>query len=670
MIKKILILLFVSVFTPSIAQWNTDRILTIGRNALYFEDYVLSIQYFNQVIKIRPFQAEPYLYRGIAKLQLGDYQGAELDIDDALMRNPFLPEAYYARGFTRMRLGRYLDAEKDFTKAIEFSPSSRHLLLSRMDARERFGDYTGALKDVESLLKMNPRAHELFYERGRIQLAKKDTISAEKSFNKFISADSISPVGWSARALLRHMKKDYEGAYQDYSQAIKLNSENAGDYINRGIINVENNRFMEALNDYDTAVKLAPGNILAYLNRGVLRANLGDDNNALSDFTKVLKIDSTLIEARYSKAMLELKLRNYRAAIADYQKVIDKHPLFMPAYLGIAEAYSGLRNTREAFRYRQKASEMERSKEYRERLKQNLEARNKIAEQTPITSTAQRTQQFNRFATRNIIDSDYETKYSNVRRGAIQKRMVDVVNEKNFVLSYYSKTDPIRRTNLFHLMLEQYNQRRVLSTGLKITTSEIPLTNELIDKHFESINKISARIIQETQNPDLYFYRGIEYALVQDYSSAIEDLNRAIALKTDFALAYFARANIRYKFVDYHKNTILESNSELINKYTDNEYKFDVELIMRDFDKVIELQPDFPFSYYNKANILVTIKDYQSAIRLYTKAIDVEGDFAEAFFNRGLTYLFIGEDARGLADLSKAGELGIYNAYNLIQQFK
>lgn len=652
------------------AQWNTDRILTIGRNALYFEDYVLSIQYFNQVIKIRPFQAEPYLYRGIAKLQLGDFQGAESDIDDAVIRNPFLPEAYYARGFTRMKLGRFEEAEKDFSKAIEFSPSSRHLLLSRMDARERSGNLAGALSDVDALIKMNPKTHELHYEKGRLYLALKDTVAAESSFNQFIRSDSISPAGWSARALLRLQKKDYDGAYRDYSKAIQLNSRYVGDYINRGIINVEANRFMEALSDYDTAVKLDPGNVLVYLNRGVLRANLGDDNNALSDFKKVLEYDSTLVEARYSKAMLELKLRNFKVAIADYQKVIDKHPLFMPAYLGIAEAYAGLNNTREAFRFRQKASDMERSKEYRERLKQNLEAKNKIADERQGTSTAQRTQQFNRFATRNINDSEYESKYSNERRGTVQKRMVDVVNEKNFVLSYYSKNDAIRRTNLFHLMVEQYNRKKVLAAELKIASVEIPLTNELIDKHFETINRISSNIIQHSQNPDLYFYRGIEYALVQDYSSAIEDLNRAVSIKTDFAIAFFARANIRYKYVDYLRNANKESSPDLKNKYADNEYKFDVELIMRDFDKVIELQPDFPFSYYNKANILVAIKDYQSAINLYSRAIEVESDFAEAYYNRGLTYIFIGDDARGLADLSKAGELGIYSAYSLIQQFK
>ena len=32
------------------AQVNTDQVVRIGQNALYFEDYMLSIQYFNQAI--------------------------------------------------------------------------------------------------------------------------------------------------------------------------------------------------------------------------------------------------------------------------------------------------------------------------------------------------------------------------------------------------------------------------------------------------------------------------------------------------------------------------------------------------------------------------------------------------------------------------------------------
>jgi hypothetical protein len=69
MYLKRLLTLYLS-FLIGISGWcqiNTDRVMAIGRNALYFEDYVLSIQYFNQVIGARPYLYEPYFYRGLAK---------------------------------------------------------------------------------------------------------------------------------------------------------------------------------------------------------------------------------------------------------------------------------------------------------------------------------------------------------------------------------------------------------------------------------------------------------------------------------------------------------------------------------------------------------------------------------------------------------------------------
>ena len=61
----ILVLVLCGWWLPMRAQLNTDRITAIGRNALYFEDYVLSIQYFNQVIKLKPYLAEPRQLVGI-----------------------------------------------------------------------------------------------------------------------------------------------------------------------------------------------------------------------------------------------------------------------------------------------------------------------------------------------------------------------------------------------------------------------------------------------------------------------------------------------------------------------------------------------------------------------------------------------------------------------------
>ncbi|MDO4214320.1 MAG: hypothetical protein Q4D12_00185, partial [Bacteroidales bacterium] len=87
--------------------------MDIGRNALYFEDYVLSIQYFNQVIGARPYLYEPYFYRGLAKFYLEDFTGAEMDCTEALERNPFVVSTYEVRGLSRINKGKYKEAAQD-----------------------------------------------------------------------------------------------------------------------------------------------------------------------------------------------------------------------------------------------------------------------------------------------------------------------------------------------------------------------------------------------------------------------------------------------------------------------------------------------------------------------------------------------------------------------------
>lgn len=661
------------------AQWNTDRIMDIGQNALYFEDYVLSIQYFNQVIKIKPYLAEPYLNRAIAKIQLGDYQGADQDCTEAINKNPFMPQAYYARGFARRKMNYYKEAIADFSKALEFSPNSLYLIMNRMDARDANKDYKGALVDLETYLKLSPKTTNLLYEKGRLELELNDTIKAENTFNLFVQKDSTNCLAWSARAILRMQRNDKDGAYKDYSEAIKRNSSYVGDYINRGILNVDKKNYNQALSDYNAAVKLEKNNSLVYYNRGLLRANLGDYNNALTDLTKVLTLDSTNNEALLQKAMVEYTLKDYRSTIKDYKKIISKFKYFIPAYMGIAQSESALGNQKAAFQYQQLASNIEKNKDYINRKnKETIKATNKLATNTQKSSTSHKTEFFNRFAAQNLDDTDTDTKYTNdAARGAVQDKYTDVVNEKNFVLTYYTKADEIRRTNLYYPLLEEYNKQKKLSSILKITNNELPLTAELINSHFDAINEISLKLSKDNDNADIYFNRSLEFAMVQDFNSAIEDLNKAILLRPDFMLAYFCRANFRYKLVDFNKNTVDQDNNLLVEgskniKKTVSEKQslFDVKLIMYDYEKVNELNPDFSFAYYNKANILCTQKDFLTAISNYTKAIEIDPEFAEAYFNRGLTYLYIGEDTKGLSDLSKAGELGIYKAYNLIQRFK
>ena len=114
-----------------LAQINTEQVVNIGRNALYFEDYVLAIQYFNQAIKAKPFLAEPYFYRSVAKISLEDYSGAEQDAGMAIERNPFIVDAYQVRGVSRQNLGNYAGAVEDYNAGLELMPEDKNLLFNR-----------------------------------------------------------------------------------------------------------------------------------------------------------------------------------------------------------------------------------------------------------------------------------------------------------------------------------------------------------------------------------------------------------------------------------------------------------------------------------------------------------------------------------------------------------
>ena len=151
--KKLLLLVLIQVWSVSLfAQINTDRVMSIGRNALYFEDYVLSIQYFNQVIKAKPWLAEPYFYRAVAKISLDDFKGAEDDCTACLERNPFLSQAYYARGIARQSQENYDGAIADYTKGLEFRREDRQMMVNRAVAYIQKEDYKGAEKYVNCKL--------------------------------------------------------------------------------------------------------------------------------------------------------------------------------------------------------------------------------------------------------------------------------------------------------------------------------------------------------------------------------------------------------------------------------------------------------------------------------------------------------------------------------------
>ena len=676
MIRKILTVLLL---LPTLvhAQINTERVMTIARNALYFEDYVLSIQYFNQVINAKPYLFEPYFFRGLAKINLDDYQGAEADCNEAIKRNPFVVGAYQIRGLARIRQSNFDGAIEDYRAALRYDPENLVLWHNLSLCHIQKKDYEAAKEDLGKLLKISPRYMPAYLMRGEVNLQQKDTLQALQDFNKSIELERYEPDGWGARAVVYLAQGQYKAAEQDLDQAIHLSARNAGYYINRALARYHQNNLRGAMRDYDLALDIDPNNFLGHYNRGLLRAQVGDDNRAIEDFDFVLEMEPDNMLAAFNRGLLRAQTGDYQGAISDYSNVIGEYPNFTTGYYYRAEARRKVGDMRGAEQDEFKLMQMQ--LDQRNGSQASSKGNQDVAENTASGEEEGKTRKKSDRNIRNyrkivIADeSEMEQRYTSDYRGRVQNKNVVIKLEPMYALTYYEKVSDVKHTVHFHRVIDALNQEKIFPKPLRITNMEAPLTEQQVNFHFAQIDSHTAAIVEDPKNARKRFMRGLDFYLVQDFDSSIEDFTQSILLDGNFFPAYFMRALVRYKELEYRKaeTGLLENAGQQASgaQAESGVTAIDYEVVKKDLDQVIQLAPDFVYGYYNRGNVFSLLKDYRAALADYDKAIELNPDFAEAYFNRGLTRIFLGNNKQGIADLSKAGELGIVSAYNVIKRF-
>ena len=104
------------------AQTDVENVLTMGRVALTYDDYITAIHYFNRVIEARPSMAEAYFHRADAKARLEDYDSAIADLDKAIGLNPFRLEYYELRGMCLGQHRMFPQAVADYDHVLQQNP--------------------------------------------------------------------------------------------------------------------------------------------------------------------------------------------------------------------------------------------------------------------------------------------------------------------------------------------------------------------------------------------------------------------------------------------------------------------------------------------------------------------------------------------------------------------
>lgn len=617
-------------------QLNTDRVILMGRNALYYEDYVLAIQRFNSVISAKPYLAEPYFYRGMAKFYLEDYAGAEADCSLALERRPYTAQYYTLRGLCRVNMERYAQAVEDYQASLHQNPMERNNWHNMVLCLMELGQFDRADSALDSMMSLWPRESSQCTMKAQVAMAMKDTLRAEEWVDSALVLDNFDGGAWSMKAAMYAGREQYGEAEHALDRAIVQKPRVPGLYVNRALVRYHQHNIRGAMSDYDVAIDIDKYNYVAHYNRGLLRAQVGDDNRAIEDFNYVLDVEPDNMIALYNRAILLDQTGDYRGAIRDISTVIEAYPQFWAGYRQRASILRkiGDRYGAERDEFRVLKAEMEArtgtyrvDKSTRKKSERNIEDYNKL-----------------------IVDDEQAEPdgYASEIRGRVQNRQTELKCLPMYILAFYRAEHPTRRYVPYSKAVEDFSALNRLEQPLLVCSEEVPLDSGRIGMHQDRI----VRDIVLDNSCQLV----LDNYIVRDFETAMSVLDSLIVSRhVPEPLFHFLRAQVRTSQIEAQPI----NESELRLRYME---------ILQDYKFCSNAIADFPYAAYNMGNTYMKLKDYPSAVEAYTEAIRRDAGMPEAYFNRGIAFIQSNDTEKGLADLSRAGEMGFYQAYNLIKK--
>ena len=229
------------------------------------------------------------------------------------------------------------------------------------------------------------------------------------------------------------------------------------------------------------------------------------------------------------------------------------------------------------------------------------------------------------------------------------------------------------------LVAKPYHVQRAEDFKARIGNEYLTLSHRESNIPADTLVLLDRAYMQRMKNEEaswsLLFERGVTQALIKQYTNAVNTYSAAIELNPTNPFLYLNRSTTRAEMIDfissldnsYHRITIDSDPANRLNNTHKRTYSYDEAIA--DLNKVVKLFPDFAYSYYNRANLMALSGSMPEAYEDYTKAIALNPDFAEAYYNRGIVQIFMKDTRKGCLDLSKAGELGIEEAYEILKHY-
>ncbi len=646
--KLIVILMFMAFLSqPEIIAQRFGNYLQFGKIELEKENYTEAIKYFNNSIKHRPASYEGYFLRGYAKYSLDDFIGAEKDFTQASVYDPFNPEIYHYRAITRSEQYNFGGAFEDFETAIEIDPKNAFYYLNRARTYLYIDEYESAITDCNKAVELKFTKENVFLMRGMAKAGIEQYEEAIKDLDIAIRKKPENTYGYVQRGAVWMEIKEPDSALVDFNKALSINNDDSYALFNRAQAYMELDDTTNAFYDLNKVIELSPYNSYAYYNRAILKIGTEDIQGGIEDLDKVLAMNPENIVVYLYRGKLKASESDFQGAIIDYSKAIEIYPDFADAYYERSKARKALQDyfgAEEDYNMAYSINKFNFNDNDSLKLEEEMYLKRIIA----------------------FSGEFYDKGADNVR---IQDQIVQIELQPIFTTVVYSKS--VETIRLFDTFEKPVYHSEVIS----LSSTQDRMSGNIADTQLDTlVQKIRAN----PSDPMNYYNRAEIYANMQNYNKALQDYDIAIMLDPDYILAYFNRANIRFKLTEllsdeYESQYQLNANfiqpvvpqSTYDTTFLEHSY----EEILNDYNKVLELDPDFFYALFNRGYVKCIIGDYWGSVSDYEKALEFEPMFSEAYYNKGLILIYLNLKTVGCESMSTAGELGIQESYHVMKRY-
>ena len=657
----VLMLLVTAALQDLHAQYDKDMFMMRGRQALSDGKYALAIENFNVLSQLDTADYWTFFFRGIAKYNLGDLRGAKTDFDRSVRLNPVFTNGYHYRGITESRFGNYDEALNDLQKAIDLRPGYEGLYFSRGVTYFLAQQFDKAIKDFDRYIRREPKDPSAYLNRGASYLFLGDTLKAVNDYNKAIKLDRFDPEGYVRRGRLYASQGEHDLAIEDMNKAIELDTTNTFAYFKRALMYYEQEKYQQAMTDLNRVLVDEPGNALTLYNRGLISAQLGAYEDALSDMDRVLNINPENVLAYFNRASIFIEMGQYQNALEDYDRAIELYPDFAKAYMNRSYVNNLMG------RYKASKSDYDTAqKKVAEYRAKNVSDAGSFADTTKKYSS--------------LLSLDAEFAKKDFNDELLQHRDIDIR-----LRSFYKFVLTGEKDNTSYALNRRYENPLVarfensVPVGLDVMNDEVALTDA-------QLAQVEAAGWSEPVTPEKLFLRALYDSNGKQFNSAMNYYTQAIEKAEDEAAGYDAlysafyhmnRGVLRAEMIEFISS--IENNVQVLAMDDSGNTRarvrdqvvrqYDYTDAIEDMKRVAELVPNLPYAYFNLGNLYCLSSEHINSIENYTKAISLYPYMGDAYFNRGLVLIYLKDKEKGCIDLSRAGELGVQDAYGVIKKY-